>query len=61
MAGYAFFADSASSSRDYHLRLGAVICGEPCWDPDFKTADLMVLVDRHRLESRYARHFLKAS
>ncbi len=44
-----------------YLRLGAEICGPPCWDPDFKTADLMILADRHQFESRYARRFLKAS
>lgn len=44
-----------------YLRLGAEICGPPCWDPQFKTADLMILANRHNLESRYARHFLKAS
>jgi putative hemolysin len=42
-----------------YLRLGARIGGEPCWDPDFGVADLLVLVDPKRIESRYARHFIR--
>jgi putative hemolysin len=41
-----------------YLRLGAWVCGEPCWDPDFGVADLFVLLDVGRLETRYVRHFL---
>jgi len=44
-----------------YLRLGAEICGEAFFDADFACADLLVLVDRERLNQRYARHFLKAS
>ena len=43
-----------------YLRLGAWICGEPAWDPDFNTADLLVLLPLERVEARYARHFLRA-
>jgi putative hemolysin len=43
-----------------YLRLGAYICGEPAWDPDFNTADLFILLPMSRLNARYARHFLKA-
>ena len=42
-----------------YLRLGAYICGEPAWDPDFNTADLLILLPMSRLSSRYAKHFLK--
>lgn len=42
-----------------YLRLGAYVCGEPAWDPDFNTADLLVLLPLDRVDSRYARHFLK--
>jgi putative hemolysin len=42
-----------------YLRLGAWICGEPAWDPDFNTADLLVLLPLERVEARYARHFLR--
>jgi putative hemolysin len=42
-----------------YLRLGAFVCGEPAWDPDFDTADLMMLLPVDRLNHRYARHFLK--
>ncbi|HEV2322199.1 MAG TPA: GNAT family N-acetyltransferase [Gammaproteobacteria bacterium] len=42
-----------------YMRLGAKICGEPCWDPDFNTADLVVVLDPANLRQRYARRFLK--
>jgi len=43
-----------------YLRLGAYICGEPAWDPEFNTADLFILLPMSRMSSRYARHFLKS-
>ena len=42
-----------------YMRLGAKICGEPCWDPDFNTADLVVLLNPADLRQRYAKRFLK--
>ena len=44
-----------------YLRLGAWICGEPAWDPDFNTADLLILLPMSRMSPRYMRHFLKAA
>lgn len=41
-----------------YLRLGAYICGEPAWDPDFNTADLFILLPLSRLSAKYARHFM---
>lgn len=41
-----------------YLRLGAQIGGEPCLDPDFRVADVFVLLSTPRIERRYARHFL---
>lgn len=40
-----------------YLRLGAAICGEPAWDPDFNTADFPVLLDMNDMDVRYRRHF----
>jgi putative hemolysin len=40
-----------------YLKLGATICGEPAWDPDFNTADFPVLLDMARMDTRYRRHF----
>jgi putative hemolysin len=40
-----------------YLKLGAVVCGEPAWDPDFNTADFMMLLSIDRMNPRYARHF----
>jgi putative hemolysin len=44
-----------------YLRLGAWICGEPAWDPDFNTADLLILMPMSRMSPRYVRHFMKAA
>lgn len=40
-----------------YLKLGATICGEPAWDPDFNTADFPVLLDMTRMDDRYRKHF----
>ncbi|GAA5783757.1 GNAT family N-acetyltransferase [Chitiniphilus shinanonensis] len=42
-----------------YLRAGALVCGEPAWDPDFNTADLFVLLPMQRIDTRYAKHFLR--
>lgn len=42
-----------------YLRAGAWICGEPAWDPDFNTADLLILLPMAKINPRYARHFMK--
>ena len=44
-----------------YMRLGAKICGEPCWDPDFNVADVFILLRREQLCPRYARHFKAVS
>ncbi|MEW6728244.1 MAG: GNAT family N-acetyltransferase [Pseudomonadota bacterium] len=41
-----------------YMRLGAQICGEPCWDPEFGCADIFILLDVDRLQARYHRHFV---
>jgi putative hemolysin len=42
-----------------YLKSGAWVCGEPAWDPDFHCADLFMMLPLERLDSRYARHYLK--
>jgi putative hemolysin len=42
-----------------YIRVGAHVCGEPAWDPDFNTADLLMLLPLSRMTARYARHFLR--
>jgi putative hemolysin len=42
-----------------YLRMGTYICGEPAWDPDFNTADLLMLLPLSRVAARYAKHFLR--
>ncbi|WP_060903506.1 GNAT family N-acetyltransferase [Streptomyces europaeiscabiei] len=41
-----------------YLRLGAWVCGEPAYDPDFGVADMYVLLSMRRVNARYLRHFL---
>ncbi|MGY0007793.1 GNAT family N-acetyltransferase [Micromonospora sp. I033] len=41
-----------------YLRLGAWVCGEPAYDPDFGCADFYVLFSLDRMNPRYLRHFL---
>ncbi len=40
-----------------YLRVGAKICGDPAWDPDFNSADFLMLLSMSRMNPRYARHF----
>lgn len=42
-----------------YLRAGAWICGEPAWDPDFNTADVLILMPMSRVDARYSRHFVE--
>ncbi|MEV6489389.1 GNAT family N-acyltransferase [Actinoplanes sp. NPDC051633] len=41
-----------------YLRLGSWVCGEPAYDPLFRTADFYVLFSMDRMDPRYRRHFL---
>ncbi|ASW56554.1 GNAT family N-acetyltransferase [Plantactinospora sp. KBS50] len=41
-----------------YLRLGAWVCGEPGYDPDFDCADFYVLLNLDRMHPRYLSHFL---
>lgn len=42
-----------------YLAMGAQVCGEPCWDPEFNCADLFILVDVKNIPARYVRHFME--
>ncbi|MGB3621958.1 MAG: GNAT family N-acyltransferase [Ketobacter sp.] len=42
-----------------YTRMGALICGEACLDPEFNVADLFVLLDIKNVSDRYAKHFLR--
>jgi putative hemolysin len=44
-----------------YLRMGAFICGPPAWDPDFQSADVLVLLPLKRMRQRYRAHFLRAA
>ena len=44
-----------------YLRVGAYVCGEPAWDPDFNTADLLLLLPLARMNPRYMKHFMGAA
>lgn len=41
-----------------YLRVGAKICGEPAWDPDFNVADLFIILRTDSIAGRYSRHFM---
>ena len=41
-----------------YTRLGAMVCGEPAWDPDFNTADLLMLLPLAQLNRNYARRLI---
>lgn len=43
-----------------YLRLGTYLCSAPAWDPEFNTADLLMLLPLSRMNPRYAQHFLKS-
>ena len=40
-----------------YLKLGARVCGEPAWDPDFNTADFPMLLSVNNMGQRYRKHF----
>ncbi len=42
-----------------YTRLGAKACGEPCRDPDFSVADVLMLLNIDELNPIYSRHFLE--
>jgi putative hemolysin len=44
-----------------YLHMGAAVCGEPAWDPDFGTADLLLLLSLSRMSGRFAHRLLRAA
>jgi putative hemolysin len=40
-----------------YLRVGAKVCSPPSWDPDFNSADFLMLLRLSDTNPRYARHF----
>jgi putative hemolysin len=44
-----------------YLHMGAAVCGEPAWDPDFGTADLLLLLPMARMTDRFAHRLLRAA
>ncbi|EKF73805.1 hypothetical protein A11A3_12023 [Alcanivorax hongdengensis A-11-3] len=42
-----------------YLRMGASVCGEPCWDPDFNCLDYFILMAVEDLPARYVQHFMQ--
>lgn len=43
-----------------YVHLGAHICGEPAWDPGFRTADFFTLLPLSRMNPRFRRQLLGA-
>ncbi len=44
-----------------YLKIGARVCGTPSVDPDFNTADFLMLLDLNEISARFARRFDAAS
>jgi putative hemolysin len=44
-----------------YLRLGARVCGAPAWDPDFNTADLLMVLPLAETNPRYVERLLRAA
>jgi len=44
-----------------YLRMGASVCGPPAWDPDFQTADVVMVLPMDRLAGRFANRFRRAA
>lgn len=44
-----------------YLRLGAAVCGEPAYDAEFGTSDLMVMVATESITAIYKDHYLRQS
>ena len=42
-----------------YLNIGARVCGEPAWDPDFNTADLPILFSLSEMKPNYRRHLVR--
>lgn len=42
-----------------YMRLGAEVCGAPCWDPSFRCADMLVLLKVEQVAGRFARKYLR--
>jgi putative hemolysin len=42
-----------------YLHAGALVCGDPAWDPGFNTADFFMLLPLERLTHRHAARFFK--
>jgi putative hemolysin len=43
-----------------YLRLGAEVCGNPAWDGEFDTADLLMMLSVRSIEPRYVERLLRA-
>lgn len=52
-------ADRMPALLKAYLRMGASVCGEPCWDPDFNCIDFFILLSVTDLPARYVQHFMQ--
>jgi putative hemolysin len=60
LEGWADVADAEIPSLvKGYLRLGAFVAGEPAWDGDFKTADLLMMLPIANLNRRYVDRLLR--
>jgi putative hemolysin len=43
-----------------YLRIGAHVCGNPAWDPSFRTADLLLLLSITNMSGRYVERLCRS-
>lgn len=48
------------ASLTAYLHMGALVCGDACWDPVFDCADILMLVHRAQTAPRHVQHGLAA-
>jgi putative hemolysin len=44
-----------------YLKLGAQVCGAPAWDPEFQSADVLLLLPMQSINRRYVERLLRAA
>jgi putative hemolysin len=42
-----------------YLRLGAMICGEPAYDKEFGTTDILIVINAQRISDKYKNHYYR--
>lgn len=57
---HVFGEEMGVTLRGANLRLGAYVCGNPAWDPEFRTANLFLLLPIRRVSGRYVERLCRS-